>query len=188
MATPLLIFAVVVLFFHASEVLLVLGIQPEEFTLYSFLLSPSYIVAMCCGILEYAVRQVYYSRWSSSLYLTYTGLYLVVVGEIFRKAAWLTARGSFTHLIKYERRARHSLVTRGVYSWMRHPGYFGWLLWVVGTQLILSNAICTTIFAGVAWRFFAVRIPIEEIHLVHMFGNEYRKYRNAVPTRIPGIP
>lgn len=185
---PLLLFAAVVLFFHASEVLLVLIIEPEEFAVNSFLLSPAYVFAMCCGVVEFTVR----TRWLQistpfSTLIRYVGFALVVAGEMTRKAAWLTARRSFTHLIKYHRRPRHVLVTSGVYSWMRHPGYFGWLIWVIGTQLVLANAICTALFAGVAWKFFSIRIPIEEIHLLRMFGNEYRKYQTAVPTRIPGI-
>lgn len=30
---------------------------------------------------------------------------------------------------------------------MRHGGYLGWLLWAVGTQLLLVNPVCTVGFA-----------------------------------------
>ena len=30
---------------------------------------------------------------------------------------------------------------------MRHPGYFGWIVWAVGTQVLLLNPICSILFA-----------------------------------------
>ena len=29
---------------------------------------------------------------------------------------------------------------------LRHPGYAGWLLWVVGTQALLANPLCLVAF------------------------------------------
>jgi hypothetical protein len=76
------------------------------------------------------------------------GLALMVVGEVMRKAAIVTARHNFTHMVQLTRRARHVLVTHGIYRHIRHPGYLGWLLWAVGTQLLLQNALCTVLFAA----------------------------------------
>lgn len=61
----------------------------------------------------------------------------------------LTARGAFTHDIQLQRRPGHDLVTRGVYSLARHPGYLGWLVWAPATQLLLGNPVCTVAFAYV---------------------------------------
>lgn len=47
----------------------------------------------------------------------------------------ITAGTSFTHLISYDKRRDHRLVTRGVYSLFRHPSYVGWFWWSVGTQV-----------------------------------------------------
>ncbi len=33
--------------------------------------------------------------------------------------------------------------------YIRHPGYLGWLVWAVGTQILLANPICTIAFAVV---------------------------------------
>jgi protein-S-isoprenylcysteine O-methyltransferase Ste14 len=53
---------------------------------------------------------------------------------------------AFTHLIKCERRPGHYLVHSGMYGLLRHPGYFGWFLWALGTQVMLCNLICTILF------------------------------------------
>ena len=41
----------------------------------------------------------------------------------------------------------HVLVTSGIYSLVRHPGYFGWFWWSVGTQILMFNPICAVGFA-----------------------------------------
>lgn len=177
-------FALVVLFFHLSEVMCVLLIEPEEFSRHSFLISPPYVLAMGCGLAEHYL----WRRTECTRQWLRVGVILVAIGESFRKAAWLTARASFTHLIQEQRRRGHKLVTHGVYAFTRHPGYLGWFIWAIGTQVMLGNPVCTVAFAALAWRFFSRRIPIEEWHLLRIFGARYRNYRNAVPTRIPGIP
>ena len=75
------------------------------------------------------------------------GLALVLLGELVRKAGIVTARHNFTHVVQLTRRPQHELVTRGVYAYVRHPGYLGWLLWSVGTQVMLLNPVCTLAFA-----------------------------------------
>jgi protein-S-isoprenylcysteine O-methyltransferase len=42
---------------------------------------------------------------------------------------------------------------------MRHPSYFGWFYYTVGTQIILTNPICAVLFGFAAFKFFAGRIP-----------------------------
>jgi protein-S-isoprenylcysteine O-methyltransferase Ste14 len=39
-----------------------------------------------------------------------------------------------------------------------------------------------------AWRFFQLRIPVEEELLENFFGDAYRVYRMRTPTWIPFIP
>ena len=39
----------------------------------------------------------------------------------------------------------HSMLCR----YCRHPGYLGWFVWAVGTQLLLVNPLCLTGFSYV---------------------------------------
>ena len=79
-------------------------------------------------------------------YVTYVGIAVVVCGEILRKMGIITAKHNFTQRLQTERRQQHTLVTTGIYSKMRHTGYAGWIVWAVGTQLILVNPICSILF------------------------------------------
>ncbi|XP_028111085.1 protein-S-isoprenylcysteine O-methyltransferase A-like isoform X2 [Camellia sinensis] len=116
------------------------------------------------------------------------GLVMVVIGEIIRKMAILTAGQAFTHLIKtYHDEEHHQLVTHGVYRFVRHPGYCGFFIWSIGTQIMLCNPISTIAFAIIVWNFFAKRIPYEEYFLRQFFGSEYDEYASQVPSGIPFV-
>lgn len=83
--------------------------------------------------------------------------------------------------------ASHELVTGGVYAYLRHPSYFGFFWWGLGTQLLLGNGICFVGYAVVLWRFFSERIAKEEELLVGFFGAEYEGYRRRTRVGIPFI-
>lgn len=54
--------------------------------------------------------------------------------------------------VRFERHDRHVLVRHGVYAWVRHPGYLGFLLWAAGTQLLLANPACLVLFVAAVSR------------------------------------
>ena len=116
------------------------------------------------------------------------GLVCVILGETLRKAGQLTAKQCFTHNISTRRREDHVLVTTGVYRYVRHPGYLGWLIWAVGTQVMLANPVSIALFAYTSWRFFAARIAFEEAALRRFFGAAYDAYAARTRTWIVGIP
>lgn len=114
------------------------------------------------------------------------GLYLSLIGLFIRALALLTAREAFTHIISSKKIPSHKLVQNGIYAYMRHPGYCGWLVWVTSSQVMAGNPICGFIFCVVTWFFFKERIEYEEALLVNMFGESYIEYRSRV--RFSGIP
>ncbi|CAN8075789.1 unnamed protein product [Agarophyton chilense] len=183
------ILSISMMFYHLSELMLVYAYTPEELSLSSALISVPYLIAMTLGILEYGLTLRFFPVFKTYFLrvLQIPAVILLTTGESLRKAAWLTAKPSFTHLIKEIRRPSHDLVTHGVYAFCRHPGYLGWFLWAIGTQVLLANAVCTPLFAFVAWKFFRERIPIEEYYLRRMFGKRYDEYKKNTPTFFPGL-
>ncbi|KAL4923240.1 protein-S-isoprenylcysteine carboxyl O-methyltransferase [Aspergillus undulatus] len=116
------------------------------------------------------------------------GLLLMGVGQIVRSLAMAQAGSNFNHTVQVERREGHTLVTHGAYSVLRHPSYFGFFWWGLGTQLVLGNVVCFVGYAVVLWRFFANRIEREGKFLIAFFGDEYVAYRKRSVVGIPGIP
>ena len=101
---------------------------------------------------------------------------VTVLGMFLRIMAFATARSNFHHLIRYRREQGHKLVTHGVYSFERHPGYMGYFYFSIASQLILGNFVSFLAFFYVLWNFFYDRICEEEETLIVFFGKEYMDY------------
>lgn len=177
-----------VFFFHSSEFVLAIFFHgPSNVTLRSLLISKYYLLAMILSFIEYFVEILLFPGWKECWWISNLGLAMVIVGEIIRKSAIITAGSAFTHLIKIHHEEHHELVTHGVYGFVRHPGYCGFLIWAVGTQIMLCNPVSTVGFAVVVWRFFADRIPYEEFFLRQFFGSQYEEYARQVPSGVPFV-
>ncbi|KAL4986993.1 Isoprenylcysteine carboxyl methyltransferase family-domain-containing protein [Aspergillus falconensis] len=115
------------------------------------------------------------------------GLFLMVLGQTVRTLAMAQAGSNFNHTVQVERKEGHTLVQHGVYSVLRHPSYFGFFWWGLGTQLVLGNVVCFVGYAVVLWKFFNSRIQREERFLIAFFGEEYVEYKKRSIVGIPGI-
>ncbi|XP_047317990.1 protein-S-isoprenylcysteine O-methyltransferase B-like [Impatiens glandulifera] len=177
-----------IFFFHTSEYILAVMIHGRSnVTLSSFLISKQYLMAMLFSLVEYFLELYFFPGLKDNWWISYLGLVMVIIGEIIRKLAILTAGQSFTHLIRVLHDRRHEFVTHGIYSFVRHPGYSGFLVWSVGTQVMMCSPVSTVAFAVVVWNFFAKRIPYEERFLRQFFGQEYVEYAHTVPSGIPFV-
>lgn len=73
----------------------------------------------------------------------------------------------------------------GHYHLVRHPIYLGWLLLVFGVPHMTGTRL---VFAVISSAYLIVAIPFEERSLIDAFGDDYRRYRQAVRWRlIPGL-
>ncbi|KAK9810375.1 hypothetical protein WJX72_009708 [[Myrmecia] bisecta] len=187
--SPFQHFAAALGFFHTSEFLLACIFMRQELSWSSWCFSTPYAVAMACACAEYFLERQLVPQLKQTLpWISTVGLAMVILGEAVRKAAMVTAGHNFTHTVQFQRREEHALVTHGIYRVIRHPGYAGWLLWAVGTQLLLINPLCLAGYACICWNFFRRRISIEEEQLRKFFGRSYQHYAAAVPSGIPFIP
>ncbi|KAI9767919.1 MAG: hypothetical protein M1840_005412 [Geoglossum simile] len=115
------------------------------------------------------------------------GALLLLVGQTTRSLAMAQAGRNFNHHVQTKRIAGHELVTDGIYARLRHPSYFGFFWWGLGTQLLLGNALCFIGYSLVLWRFFRGRIRVEEKYLTSFFGKQYEDYRSSTWVGIPFI-
>ncbi|XP_057460266.1 LOW QUALITY PROTEIN: protein-S-isoprenylcysteine O-methyltransferase B-like [Actinidia eriantha] len=177
-----------IFFFHSSEYVLAIAFHGRSsVTVRSLLVSKNYFLAMISSVLEYFLEVYFFPGLKEYWWVSNMGLVMVVIGEIIRKMAIITAGRAFTHLIKIYHEEHHDLVTHGVYGYFRHPGYCGFLIWSIGTQVMLCNPVSTFAFAIVVWSFFAKRIPYEEYFLRQFFGSDYNEYAHRVPSGVPFV-
>jgi protein-S-isoprenylcysteine O-methyltransferase len=153
---------------------------------------PAYAIAHTVATVECLVTNLLWpnTRWvpfGLGSAVTWVGLGLVVMGQVIRSLAMIHAGRSFNHLVQYRRRSGHVLVTDGVYALVRHPSYFGFFWWALGTQVVMGNVVSFWGYAVVLWRFFSRRIRNEEEYLVAFFGGEYEEYRKRVRAGIPFV-
>ena len=181
------IFANILLFYHISEPLLQAYFNPTLLTWDSFLFSKPYVICMVLCLTEFFLEWKLVGELKGHSFFVYLGLSMVVLGEVIRKVAIITAAHNFTHTVQYRRRDNHVLVSHGIYAYIRHPGYLGWFLWTIGNQILLLNPCCLLLFTIVSWNYFADRITDEETQLIQFFGDDYKKYRQKTPTWIPFI-
>ena len=179
-------------FFHWSEFYFSALYNREQIVnidLYMFNHSPSYNLALLFSFIEYSLETFLFNcQWKSNLqFISLFGLISSICGEILRKTSLVHAGQNFNHYIEYSARDGHNLVTSGVYSFFRHPGYAGWFLFSCSTQLMLLNPVSLIGFILASWKFFDDRVYEEEIALVNMFGQAYVDYKKAVPSGVPFV-
>jgi protein-S-isoprenylcysteine O-methyltransferase len=175
--------------YHWSEFLLTALHHPQSVSFDSFLVNQSkeYGIAIAASWIEFAIEAFLFPWMKQVTFIIVMGMGLVMVGQTLRSASMYQAGPSFTHQVASEKAPRHVLISTGVYTYLRHPGYFGWFYWSIGTQFILCNPICFLAYFKVAQQFFRNRIPIEEQALVDIFGDEYRRYKQRTYIGIPGV-
>jgi protein-S-isoprenylcysteine O-methyltransferase len=178
------VFVRLVAAFHLSEFCWFLSVHPSTLTFDSFLLNNSkeYTACMLLAAFEFSLPMRRY------LYIQCIGYFFAFLGLIVRMVAIWTARAAFTHRLVTERSTGHRLIDTGIYKYMRHPGYAGWLAWAVGCQLGLGNMFCSIVFALISWLFFRERIRQEEFYLIKFFGTDYVSYKSVTRSGILGIP
>ncbi len=98
----------------------------------------SYVVAVTVSLIEYLILNHYFNIYESlPSFIVFpiltVGLAMILLGHFFRIGAEFTAGSNFNHRIQFYKDEKHELVTHGLYAVSRHPSYFGWFLWSVGT-------------------------------------------------------
>lgn len=116
--------------------------------------------------------------------LSWIGLSVFATGIVIQSIAMWQLRSFYT--VRLGVRKDQQLVTTGVYSRIRHPGYFSYLLSIVGIGLSLSS-LATLIFIMPIFLFLKSRIASEEKMLVAEFGDSYQQYMLKTCRLIPFI-
>ena len=93
-------------------------------------------------------------------------------------AAWTLGR-AYDRVVTPE-----SLVTTGPYRFVRHPIYTGYLLLFAGGLASLGSPLAIAVLLLSAWRFYKPRMASEDKILEEQFGDAWRAYATATPSRL----
>jgi protein-S-isoprenylcysteine O-methyltransferase Ste14 len=119
--------------------------------------------------------------WILAIFLFSIGLWIYAEsGKHFSRAQL----GGLPEVLPNHR--EQQLITSGIRSRLRHPVYLAHLCellaWIVGTGLAVCYAL-----TGLAVITGAVMIRLEDSELQRRFGEEYRRYKTAVPAILPRL-
>ncbi len=81
----------------------------------------------------------------------------------------------------------HQLITNGIYKYIRHPMYLGFLILFFGYSLSFGSIIMTTLITFLLFLIFKSRMEIEEKLLIAKFGKKYHLYIECSKKLIPYI-
>ena len=141
--------------FHLSEFFTTCTYNPQVVSSESFLVnhSEAYTLAALLSWLEFGAKVAVLPAklvYFPPLPITAIGGLLTFGGMFVRIFAMVQCGKNFNHTIQASKKNNHELVTDGIYTYLRHPSYFGWFFWSIGTQILLGNILC---FVG----YFAAR-------------------------------
>ncbi len=162
---PLPIYLCSLSLFHFLEYWITAKYNPSRVNSKSFLINNGleYTFAHLLSLIEVTI-ELYFIKPNSNLNFKFNkklwiiGFLLMIIGQTFRSLAMIQCSDSFSHIIEVRKVKGHVLVTDGVYSISRHPSYFGFFWWALGTQILLLNPITFIAFSIVLYGFFKRRI------------------------------
>jgi len=114
----------------------------------------------------------------------WVGFVVFIIGGILRLWPVFVLGRRFSGLVAIQ--PGHTLVTAGIYRFVRNPSYVGLLLGSLGWALIFRSAAGVLITALMLIPLLA-RIRSEERLLADQFGVEYESYRARSWRLIPGV-
>ncbi|KAM3369822.1 hypothetical protein ACQJBY_017596 [Aegilops geniculata] len=160
-------FAAALAFFHGSEYVLAAAFHGHSnVTATSLLISKQYVLAMSFAMVEHLTESLFFPEIKGYLFVSNIGLLMVLVGEIIRKIAVVTAGRAFTHVIRIQYEDQHQLIYAA--SWVFRLSSMG------------------------SWNAVFIVIPslksrYEEFFLRQFFGSQYEEYARKVHSGLPFI-
>jgi protein-S-isoprenylcysteine O-methyltransferase Ste14 len=79
----------------------------------------------------------------------------------------------------------HSLMTEGIYHYIRHPMYASQWVWSIAQILLLQNWLAGPSTLVVFIPFYFLRVRAEEKMMLETFGDQYREYMKTTGWVIP---
>lgn len=111
------------------------------------------------------------------------GIILMFIGFFVRIYAATTLGIFYTRTLTTAQ--NQHVVQKGLYKYLRHPGYFGVYIMWLGASLATGNIIVMMIILVVEFIGYSYRINTEEKMLETKFGEEYKKYKKKTYKLFP---
>jgi protein-S-isoprenylcysteine O-methyltransferase Ste14 len=134
------------------------------------------------GLIVCAIGAVSPQAWPAPWWVRIAGWICIVAGTIETCAAQAQMGKSWRFGIA----SGTSLVTTGLYRWVRNPIYAGVQLTLLGVVMVSPSLWGVAMVAGVSV-LFGMQARAEERHLRELHGAEYVAWASRVGRFVPGV-
>ena len=124
-----------------------------------------------------------FANYSLPIWAGWLGVVLIILAILifWRAHADLSVNWSPS----LEIREKHELITRGIYSVIRHPMYASQWVWVIAQPLLIQNWLAGWLNLVVFIFFYSLRVQAEEKMMLDTFGAQYQEYMRKVGAVFP---
>ena len=149
------------------------------------LLASLWGVAILLPLLHIFTRWLTFADYGLSVWAGFSGIL------IFALAIWLLWRShadlGINWRVTTELREKHTLVTSGVFKYIRHPMYSAHWLWGIAQILLIHNWIAGLASLVIIIPLYILRVRREEQMMLKQFGEEYRAYMSQTGRILPRL-
>jgi protein-S-isoprenylcysteine O-methyltransferase Ste14 len=122
-----------------------------------------------------------------NLLISYLGILLMIIGSIIMLSSrYQLNKHSYGGGSLLEEKEQ-TLLTQGMFKYIRHPIYAGGLIITIGLELAFRSLIILSLHTLIFFVIFRDRMQREETVLVTKFGTEYQEYITRTRRLIPYI-
>lgn len=137
------------------------------------------------SVLSFSIGATRIGRIDDWLPFIITGALLVLIGIVIRINSIMTLKQHYTFTVTETE--NHQLIETGLYKYIRHPGYLGFLIVFLGISTALSNWLSIVFMMVPVLIGIMNRIRIEEVFLTEQMGEKYLTYQKRTKRLIPFI-
>ena len=113
------------------------------------------------------------------------GILIIMVGFIIRIISIRTLKQYFTYSVA--KAENQEIIEKGLYKYIRHPGYLGQLIIFTGISISLSNWLSVILMLLSTLVGYVNRIRVEEKFITEEMGDIYSNYQKRTKKLIPKI-
>ena len=142
------------------------------------LLSAMVATFFMTGILTFLLPGIFRIDFISESTLRLAAITLIAIGLVLKLSAYRVPSTAFKN---------KELITTGVFSYIRHPMYSSWILFIAPGIALLFRSWLMLAASLIGYLSFRHLIKEEDEYLTRMFGQTYLDYRSRVGEITPII-
>lgn len=124
-----------------------------------------------------------FANWGLPVWLRWLGVIILFSGNVILYLAHSNLGKNWSGTLDIQE--KHTLITNGIYQYIRHPMYLGFLLLIIGIFLTSANVLLGVAMLSWFAYMYLGRVAKEEQMMIEQFGEQYRTYMQRTGRLLP---